>query len=274
MLRRRTSSSWLTVAQRNVVGSTSGSSRTSWPQASSRRNKAVTPARGISRAGPIKRGRPHRTRYSRRTDNAATSGRGPSRNRSQGVNGRGGRNVCMARLRARCAQGAAPAAAARGWADSVGRAWTWQPPRGEAGAVQQACTATPPDSCLPARPPRHQASWNNGQTPSGAASSGQRGRAISATTYGDQRSTRHTSNCTTSPRPNGSLSLLSNFPPRHVVALHSGPTPRHMASRNLIFSTSQAPSSTHGAGGHGPVPGRCFGAACFPVPARQVARST
>ena len=148
------------------------------------------PAPGISRAGPIKRGRPHRTRCSRCTDNAATSGRGPSRNRSQGVNGRGGRNVCMARLRARCVRGAAPAAAARGWADSVGRALTWQPPRGEAGAVQEACTATPPDSRLPARPPGHQASWNNAQTPSGAASSGRRGRRACAASYRRQRRRR------------------------------------------------------------------------------------
>jgi hypothetical protein len=100
------------------------------------------------------------------------AGRGPNRNRSQDVNGRGGRNVCMARLRARCARGAAPAAAARGWADSVGRTLTWQPPRGEAGAVQQACTATPLTA--------HQASWNNGQTPSGAASSGRRGRSLAS----------------------------------------------------------------------------------------------
>ena len=134
------------------------------------------PAPGISRAAPVKRDRPHRTRCSHCTDSAATSGRGPNRYRSQGVNGRGGRNVCMARLRARCARGAAPVAAARGWADSVGRTLTWQPPRGEAGTVQQACTATPPDSRLPA----HQANWNNGQTPSDAASSGRRGRSLAS----------------------------------------------------------------------------------------------
>jgi hypothetical protein len=71
----------------------------------------------------VTRGRPHRTRYSRCTDSAATSGVGPSRNRSHGANERGGRNACTARLRVRCAQRVAPAAAARGWADSVRKSW-------------------------------------------------------------------------------------------------------------------------------------------------------
>ena len=99
-----------------------------------------------------KRGRPHRTRCSHCTDSAATSGRGPNRNRSQGVNGRGGRNVCMARLRACCARGAGPAVAARGWADSAGRALTWQPPRGEAGrsTASMWCLAMP-SALVPAR---------------------------------------------------------------------------------------------------------------------------
>ena len=54
MLRRRTSSSWLTVAQRNVAGSTPGSSRMSWPQASSRRNKSVT-CLGLGRCLQVER---------------------------------------------------------------------------------------------------------------------------------------------------------------------------------------------------------------------------
>ncbi len=45
----------------------------------------------------------------------------------------------------------------------------------EAGAVQHGSTATSPDSRQPARPPAHQASWDDGQTSRGAASSGRRG---------------------------------------------------------------------------------------------------
>jgi hypothetical protein len=103
------------------------------------------------RVGRVKRGRPHRTRYSPCTYSAATatSGRGPSRNRSRSAHERCGRNECTGCLRARCARGAA-AAAPRSWADSAGKALTWQPPHGEAGTVRQACTAPPPDSRLPA----------------------------------------------------------------------------------------------------------------------------
>jgi len=108
------------------------------------------PAPGISKGRRVKRDRPHRTRYSSCTYSAATatSGRGPSRNRSGSAHQRCGRNECTGCLRARCARGAA---APRRWADSAGKALTWQqPPHGEAGTVQQACTAPPPDSRLPA----------------------------------------------------------------------------------------------------------------------------
>ena len=109
-------------------------------------------APGISREGPVKRGRPHRTRYSFCTCSAATAtnGRGPSRNRSASARERCGRNVCTGCLRARCARGAAAAAPARSGGDSGGKALTWQPPHGESGAVQRAYTAPPPDSRLPA----------------------------------------------------------------------------------------------------------------------------
>ncbi len=46
-----------------------------------------------------------------------------------------------------------------------------------AGAVQQQRTATSPGNRQPARPPAHRVSWDDGQTPSSAASSGRRGRA-------------------------------------------------------------------------------------------------
>ena len=42
--------------------------------------------------------------------------------------------------------------------------------------VQHGSTATPPDSPELARTPAHRDSWDDGQTPSGAASSGRRGR--------------------------------------------------------------------------------------------------
>jgi hypothetical protein len=42
--------------------------------------------------------------------------------------------------------------------------------------IQHRSTATAPDSRQPARPPAHRARWDDGQTPSGAASSGRRGR--------------------------------------------------------------------------------------------------
>ena len=43
-------------------------------------------------------------------------------------------------------------------------------------AVQQTSTATSPDSHEPSQPPSPRSSWGDGQTPSGAASSGRRGR--------------------------------------------------------------------------------------------------
>ena len=43
--------------------------------------------------------------------------------------------------------------------------------------VQRGSTATPPDNRQLARPPTHRASWDDSQTPSGAASSGRRGTA-------------------------------------------------------------------------------------------------
>jgi hypothetical protein len=78
----------------------------------------------------VRPGRPNRTRYSRCTGSAATRGRGLHRNRSHGGIGRGGRNVCKAWLRVRCALGGNPrAAAVPCHADSVERALTQQPPR-------------------------------------------------------------------------------------------------------------------------------------------------
>jgi hypothetical protein len=126
-----------------VAGLCGTSREPRWPE-SGLHMDGLRPTPGISRASPVKRGRPYRTRCSRCNDSAATSGRGPSKNRTQGVNGRGGRNVCMVRLRARCTRSAAPAAAALGWADSVGRALTWQPPYGGAGrSTASICSNAP-----------------------------------------------------------------------------------------------------------------------------------
>ena len=47
----------------------------------------------------------------------------------------------------------------------------------EAGEVQQPSTATAPDSRQPPRPSTNRASWDDSQTPRGAASSGRRGHA-------------------------------------------------------------------------------------------------
>jgi hypothetical protein len=44
-----------------------------------------------------------------------------------------------------------------------------------ADPIQQQRTATSPDNHQPARPPAHGVSWDDGQTPSGAASSGRKG---------------------------------------------------------------------------------------------------
>jgi hypothetical protein len=59
-----------------------------------------------------------------------------------------------------------------------------------AGAAQQQSTATSPDNRQPARPSAHRTSRDDGQTPSGAASSGRRGRRASC--RGDQRPTTAT----------------------------------------------------------------------------------
>jgi hypothetical protein len=87
------------------------------------------PSPGISEAEAVKRGRSSRIRCNRCTGSVATSDRGPRRNWSRGANGHGGRNVCRARLRVRCARGAVLAAVAPCRADSVARTLPWRPPR-------------------------------------------------------------------------------------------------------------------------------------------------